>query len=72
MGYNLNVLFNNVYGLNSSKKRIKMFEYFGRKLQIMRYYSYKKLIPLMTLSLTGVMIIKANCFFHMEPQIHTA
>ena len=27
MGYNLNFLSNNVNGLNSSKKRIKMFEY---------------------------------------------
>ena len=31
MGYNLNFLSNNVNGLNSSKKRIKMFEYFREK-----------------------------------------
>ena len=32
MGYNLNFLSNNVNGLNSSKKRIKMFEYFREKI----------------------------------------
>ena len=32
MGYNLNFLSNNVSGLNSPKKRIKMFEYFREKI----------------------------------------
>ena len=32
MGYNLNFLSNNVNRLNSSKKRIKMFEYFREKI----------------------------------------
>ena len=32
MGYNLNFLSNNVNGLNSSKKQIKMFEYFRDKI----------------------------------------
>ena len=32
MGYNLNFLSNNVNGLNSSKKRIKMLEYFREKI----------------------------------------
>ena len=32
MGYNLNFLSNNVSRLNSSKKRIKMFEYFREKI----------------------------------------
>ena len=32
MGYNLNFLSNNVNGLNSSKKGIKMFEYFTEKI----------------------------------------
>ena len=32
MGYNLNFLSNNVNGLNSSKQRIKMFEYFREKI----------------------------------------
>ena len=32
MGYNFNSLSNNVIGLNSSKKRIKMFEYFMEKI----------------------------------------
>ena len=43
-----------------------MFEYFREKIT----YLYKKLIPLMILSSTGVAILKVNCFFHMEPQIH--
>ena len=32
MGYNLNFLSNNVNGLNLSKKRFKMFEYFREKI----------------------------------------
>ena len=32
MGYNLNFLSYSVNGLNSSKKRIKMFEYFREKI----------------------------------------
>ena len=32
MGYNFNFLSNNVNGLNSSKKRIKMLEYFREKI----------------------------------------
>ena len=32
MGFNLNFLSNNVNGFNSSKKRIKMFEYFREKI----------------------------------------
>ena len=32
MGYNLNFLSNNVNWLNSSKKRIKVFEYFREKI----------------------------------------
>ena len=32
MGYNLKFLSNNVNGLNSSKKPIKMFEYFWKKI----------------------------------------
>ena len=32
MGYNLNFLSNNINGLNLSKTRIKMFEYFRKKI----------------------------------------
>ena len=32
MDYNLNVLSNNVNGLNSSKNRIKMFQYFNEDI----------------------------------------
>ena len=59
-------------GLISQKSELKCLNTLGRKLQILGYYSYKKLIPLMTLSLTGVTIFKVNCFFHMESQIHAA
>ena len=52
------------------KSELKCSNTLGRKSQIMEYYSYKKLIPLMTLSATGVTTLKVNCFFHVEPQIH--
>ena len=59
-------------GLIRQKSELKCLNTLGRKSQIMEYHSYKKLIPLMTLSSTGVTILKVNCFFHMEPQIHAA
>ena len=34
-----------------------------QKRELMEYYSYKKLIPLMILSSTGMTILKVNCFF---------
>ena len=63
MGYNLNFLSNNVIGLNSSKKRIKMFEYFREKIAnngILflqgTHFSHDTVI-------NGVMILKVNFFF---------
>ena len=50
-------------GLILQKSEFKCLNTLGRKLQIMEYYSYKKLIPLMTLSSTGMTILKVNCFF---------
>ena len=71
IGYNLNFLSNNVNELNSTKKKeLKCLNTLERKSQIMEHYSYRKLIPQMTLSSTGMTILKVNCFFHMEPQIH--
>ena len=67
MGYNLKLLSKNFNGLNSSKTQIKTFKYLGKISQIMEYYSYRKLILLMTLSSIGVTILGVNCFFHMEP-----
>ena len=69
MGYNLNFLSNNVNGLNSSKKRIKIFEYLKKianngTLFLQETHSSNEL------SSTGVAILKVNCFFQMEPQIH--
>ena len=72
MDYNFNFLSGNVNRLNLSKKRIERLNTSGRKLQIMEYYSYRKLIPFMTLSSIGMKILKVNCFFHMEPQIPVA
>ena len=50
-------------GLIRQKIELKCLDTLGNKSQIMEYYSYRKLIPLMTLSLTGVTILKVNCFF---------
>ena len=72
MNYNLNFLSNNVMGLIRQKSELKCLNTLGRKSQIMEYYSYRKLIPLMRLSSTGVTILKASCFFHMKPQIYAA
>ena len=55
-------------GLIRQKSELKCLNPLGRKSQIMEYYlenSYRKLIPLiMTLSPTGVTILKVNCFFY--------
>ena len=68
MGYNLNFLSNNVNGLNSSKKQIKIFEYFREKIPnngilFLQETHWHQL---------AMMILKVNCFFHTEPQIHVA
>ena len=50
-------------GLIRQKIELKCLDTLGNKSQIMEYYSYRKLIPLMTLSLTGGTVLKVNCFF---------
>ena len=50
-------------GLIRQKIELKCLDTLGRKSQIMEYYSYRKLIPLMTPSSTGVTILKLNYFF---------
>ena len=50
-------------GLIRQKSELKCLYTLGTKSQIMGYYSYKKLIPLITLSSTGVTILKVKCFF---------
>ena len=55
-------------GLIRQKSELKCLNILARKSQIID--SYKKLILVITLSSTGVTILKVNCFFHMEPQIH--
>ena len=59
IGYNLNFLSNNVNRLNPSKSELKCLSTLVRKSQIMEYY-YRKLIRLMTLSSTGMTILKVN------------
>ena len=50
-----------------------MFEYFREKIAHDGILFLQEIIPFMTLSSTGVTILKVNCFFfHMEPQIHAA
>ena len=63
MGYNLNFLSNKKMGLIRQKIELKCLDTLGRKSQIMEYYSYRKFIPLMTPSSTGVTILKLNYFF---------
>ena len=48
------------------KSKLKCINTLGRKSQIMEYYSYRKFVPLMTLSLIGVMILKENFFFFLS------
>ena len=59
-------------GLIRQKREFQCLNNLGRESQIMGYYFYKKLNSLMTLSSTGVTILRENCFFHMEPQNHAA
>ena len=59
-------------GLIRQKRELKRLNSFGRKLEIMGYYSYKKLIPLMTLTDWRDDFKGELFFFHMEPQIHAA
>ena len=61
MGYNLNFLSSNVHGLNSSKKRIKMFEYFREKITNNGILFLQETHS--SLSSTGMTILKVNCFF---------
>ena len=53
------------------KNELKFMNSLGRKSSVMEYHSHRKLIPLMTLSSIGLIILNVNClFFHIEPQIH--
>ena len=56
-------------GLIHQKIKLKCLNTLGRISQIMEYYSYRKLIPLMTLSSIGITILKVNCFFSHETTI---
>ena len=45
------------------KSELKCLNTLGRKLQIMEYYSYWKLTPLMALPSISVTILRVKCFF---------
>ena len=72
MGYNSNFLSNNVNELNSSKKRIKMFEYFREKV------ANNGILFLQETRFCHDTVInwrdefKGELFFHKEQQIHAA
>ena len=53
-------------GLINQKGKLKYFNALQRKPQIMEYYSYVKLIPLMTLSSINMKILRVDCFFHIN------
>ena len=48
---NLTFLKNNVKGLQSLKKRIKLIEYFKGKLKHNEFLSYKKHIPILRMKI---------------------
>ena len=56
-------------GLIHQKIKLKCLNTLGRISQIMEYYSYRKLIPLMTLSSIGITILKVNSFSSHETTI---
>ena len=72
MGYNLNFLSNNVNWLNSSKKRIKVFEYFREKIANNGILFLEETHSSRDTVINCLTILKVNCFFYMEPQIHAA
>ena len=50
---NLTFLTNNVKGLQSSKKRIKLIKYFKSKLKHNEFLFYKKRIPVLRMKIYG-------------------
>ena len=64
---NLTFLKNNVKGLQSLKKRIKLIEYFKGKLKHNEFLSYKKHIPILRMKIIlGSIILVGGCSFLME------
>ena len=50
-------------GLIRPKKELKCLDTLGKQFEIIEFFFYRKLIPLMTLPSIGVTILKVNCFF---------
>ena len=65
---NLTLLTNNVKGLQSSKKRIKLIEYFRSKLNHNGFLFYKKHIQLLRTKIHGSMILMGRFSFVIEHQ----
>ena len=64
---NLTFLTSDVKGLQSSKKRIKLIEYFKSKLNhIDLLFFYKKHTQLLRMKIHGSMILMGWFSFHME------
>ena len=59
-------------GLNSSKKRIKMFEYLREKIANNRILFLQETHSSHDTVINWRDDFKGELFFHMEPEIHTA
>ena len=67
---NLTFLTNNVQGLQSSKKRIKLIEYFRRKLNHNGFLFYKKHIQLLRMKIQWSIILMGRFSFFMDHLTH--
>ena len=67
---NLTFLTNNVKGLQSSKKRIKLIEYFKSKLKYNGFLFYKKHTQPLRTKIHGSMILMDRFSFLMEHLTH--
>ena len=67
---NFNFLTNNVKGLQSSKKRVKMFEHFKNKIGCRGIFFYKKHILRLTQKNNGMMNLRVNYISLTVKPIH--
>ena len=72
MGYDLNSLSNDVNGFNSSKKRIKMFEYLREKITNNGILFLQETHSSYDTVINWCDDFKGELFFSHEPQIHAA
>ena len=69
---NLKFVTNNVKGLQSTHKRLKMFEYFRNVLSLNGIIFLQETHSSINDEKTGVTNLKGNCFFLMEKPILVA